>query len=224
MTPFPEGKHHVILTVKAFTSSANFGVFLQGTVEALQSIPPFGPGPGFPLYKPESINWSHVIFSPNANVLDSTRTKPISRKIDYINGIYLDEMKWIDVTRGWRTVQLNHSIKGQTMTMGGQMFHRGIGTHAFSRIVYKCPEDHDIFAATIGCDQKALVGSLVFVVEGDGKELFRSPIFQAESDPMNIKVPIGGTNEIALIVEDGGDRINADHGNWANARFLRVNE
>ena len=224
MTPFPEGKHHVILTVKAFTSSANFGVFLQGTVEALQSIPPFGPGPGFPLYQPESINWSHVIFSPNANVLDSTRTKPISRKIDYINGIYLDKMNWIDVTTGWRTVQLNHSIKGQTMTMGGQMFHRGIGTHAFSRIVYKCPEDHDIFAATIGCDQKALVGSLVFVVEGDGKELFRSPIFRAESDPMNIKVPIGGTNEIALIVEDGGDRINADHGNWANARFLRVNE
>jgi len=30
--------------------------------------------------------------------------------------------------------------------------------------------------------------------------------------------------EIALIVEDGGDRINADHGNWANARFLKTNE
>ncbi len=72
----------------------------------------------------------------------------------------------------------------------GQKFHCGIGTHAYSRIVYKLPEDYDTFAATIGCDQKALVGSLVFVVEGDGKELFRSPIFRADSTPMEIKVPI----------------------------------
>jgi len=28
--------------------------------------------------------------------------------------------------------------------------------------------------------------------------------------------------EIALIVEDGGDRINADHANWANARFYKT--
>ena len=38
---------------------------------------------------------------------------------------------------------------------------QGIGTHAFSRIAYKRPENHDMFAATIGCDQKALVGSSV---------------------------------------------------------------
>jgi len=176
------------------------------------------------LYHPETIEWSHVILSPTKNGMDSAKPKPISRQIEYINGIYLDKMEWIDATTGWRKVQLNHSIKGQTMTMGGKIFHRGIGTHAYSRIVYKRPENHDTFAATIGCDQKALVGSLVFVVEGDGKELFRSPIFRADSTPMEIKIPIGGMTEIALIVEDGGDRINADHGNWANARFLKTNE
>ena len=221
---FPEGKHHVNLRVKAFTNSANFGVFLQGTVEAPESIPPFGSGPSFPLYQPESINWSHVIVSPTVSVMDSSKPEPISRQIDYIKGIYLDKMKWIDATVGWGKIHLNSSVKGQTMTMGGKMFHRGIGTHAFSKIIYRRPENHDTFAATIGCDQKALVGSLVFVVEGDGKELFRSPVFQAESTPMSIRVPIGGTDEIALIVEDGGDRINADHGNWANARFLKTND
>ncbi|NQV02487.1 MAG: NPCBM/NEW2 domain-containing protein [Bacteroidia bacterium] len=222
MSAFPEGKHHVKLQIRAFTNTASFGVFLHGTVEAPKSLPPFGSGPGFPLYQPESINWSHAIVSPDAHAI--SQTKPISRKIEYINGIYLDKMKWIDATTGWRTVQLNSSIKGQTMTMGGQMFHRGIGTHAFSRVVYKRPENHNVFAATIGCDQKALVGSLVFVVEGDGKELFRSPILRADDAPVNIRVPIGGTNEIVLVLEDGGDRVNADHGNWANARFLKGNK
>jgi len=84
-----------------------------------------------------------------------------NRKIEHINGICLDKTEWISATTGWREVQLNHSIKGQIMTMGGQIFHRGIGTHAFSRIAYKRPGNHDMFAATIGCDQKALVGSLV---------------------------------------------------------------
>ena len=221
---FPEGKHYVKLKVTAFTNTANFGVFVQGTVKAPESLPPFEGGPSFPLYQPESINWSRVILSPTKNVMDSVKPKLVSRQIAYINGIYLDKLKWISATTGWREVQLNHSIKGQTMTMGGKMFHRGIGTHAYSRIVYKRPKDYNIFAATIGCDQKALVGSLVFVVEGDGKELFRSQIFRADSAPIEIRVPISGTNEITLIVEDGGDRINADHGNWANARFVKPND
>jgi hypothetical protein len=220
-TPFPEGKHHVVLTVKAFTSSANFGVFLRGTVEFPESLLPFEPDPVFPLYQPEITNWSRMIVSPNTCAIDSSRSKPISHRIEYINGIYLDTMKWEDATVGWGKIRLNHSIKNQTMTMGGQMFHRGIGTHAFSRIVYKRPEHCDTFAATIGCDQKALVGSLVFVVEGDGKELFRSSVFRADSVPMNISVAISGAKKIALTVEDGGDRINADHGNWANVRFMQ---
>lgn len=219
---FPEGKHHVKLKIRAFTNSANFSVFLQGTSAAQEFLPPFESGISFPLYQPEIINWSHVIISPSTSEIDFSKRKPIHRKIEYIKGIYLDKMKWIDATAGWREVQLNHSIKGQTMTMGGRMFHRGIGTHAYSRIVYKRPEGHDMFAATIGCDQKALVGSLVFVVEGDGRELFRSPVFRVDTKPLKIQVPIGGTREIALIVEDGGDRINADHANWANARFLKT--
>ena len=107
------------------------------------------------------------------------------------------------------------------MTMGGGEFHRGIGTHAPSRIVYRLPEAYETFAATIGCDQKALVGSVVFAVEGDGKELFRSPVLRADREPMDIRVPIGNVRELTLVLEDGGDRINADHGNWAYARVLK---
>jgi hypothetical protein len=44
---------------------------------------------------------------------------------------------------------------------------------------------------------------------------------RADSRPVDIRVPLDNIQELALIVEDGGDRINADHGNWANARFLK---
>jgi hypothetical protein len=107
------------------------------------------------------------------------------------------------------------------MMMGGRLFRRGIGTHAASRIAYDLPEGFARLAAVIGCDQEVSANSIVFVVEGDGRELFRSPLMRRDTQPTPIEVGIGGVRRLALIVEDGGDGIGADHGNWADARLLR---
>ena len=219
--PLQSGKHYLRIEAKAVTPSAKFGVFLCGTVKAPPSPPAPGSGPAFPLFQPQSISWSQPLVKPSGNEVDSLLPRSVKRPIERINGIYLDTMEWISATAGWGEIHLNQTVKGQTMTMGGNLYHRGIGTHADSRIVYQCPGDARVFAATIGCDQKALVGSVVFVVEGDGRELFRSRILRADSRPVDIRVPLDNIQELALIVEDGGDRINADHGNWANARFLK---
>ena len=218
-TPFPEGRHRVALTVRASTPLANFGVFLRGTVDTPPSLPPFDPGPSFPMYLPDTMMWSRAIAPLGAT--DLARPTSIARTIVRIDGVYLDTLEWIEATSGWRQVQRNTTVKGEPMTMGGRIFHRGIAAHSLSRVVFKMPGDYSTFAATIGCDQKALAGTIVFVVEGDGKELFRSPVFRVDSAPMDIRVSVGGIDELALILEDGGDRINADHGNWADARLLR---
>ncbi len=221
MTPVPEGVHSLALFMRAPANSANIGVYLRGTESAPESLPPFEAGPSFPLYQPELIPWSYTLVPLAGSETELPLSNTVPRTIEKIEGVYLDTLKWIEATTGWGEIHLNRSIKGETMTMGGRAFRRGIGTHAHSRIVYQRPQDCNTFAATIGCDQKALVGSIVFVVEGDGKELFRSPVLRAKSEPMDIEVPIDGTQKITLIVEDGGDRIAADHGNWADARFLR---
>jgi len=218
--PLLSGRHHLRIEAKAVTPSADFSVFLCGTVKAPPSGPAFGSGPVFPLFRPQFINWSQTLVKPDGKEGDSRLTRSIRRPIRRINGIYLDTVEWISATVGWGEIHQNMTVKGQPMTMGGHLYHRGIGTHAYSRIIYKCPVEARAFAATIGCDQKALVGSVVFVVEGDGRELFRSRILRADSTPEDIRVPLDNVQELSLILEDGGDRINADHGNWANARFL----
>ena len=97
----------------------------------------------------------------------------------------------------------------------------GIGTHADSRIVYEVPKDCVTFAATAGYDQEVRAGSVVFVVEGDGAELFRSPVVRYESAPIYVRVKLDGVSRITLVLEGAGDGIGADHGNWAEARFLK---
>jgi len=143
------------------------------------------------------------------------------RRIVRINGTYLDALDWSEASAGWGHVQRNRSIMEKPMTLGGRTFPRGLGAHARSRIVYRIPEGFATLAATIGKDQEVTGGSVVFVVEADGQEAFRSAVFRHETPAQEIHVPIAGVTRLALIVEDAGDDIMADHADWAEARLLR---
>jgi NPCBM/NEW2 domain len=222
MAPVPEGRHDISVRVdlKA-VSTADIAVFLRGTVRASAQVPPFDPGPSFPQYNPDQKTWSRTLVPAFKCTGDTAPVETRARQIVTIDGVYLDTLEWTTASAGWGQVQRNRSIMEKPMTMAGRRYLRGIGTHANSRIVYSVPGDCATFAATIGYDQEVRNGSIVFVVEGGGKELFRSTVFGFDTPPEDIRVPLGGVPEITLVVEDAGDGVGADHGNWADARFLR---
>ena len=129
-----------------------------------------------------------------------------------------DAVDWAEARTGWGQAQRNRSIMEKPLTLDGKAFPRGIGAHATSRIVYALPPGFNAFAATIGKDQEVAGGSVVFVVEVDGKEVFRSAVFRNDTPAQQISIPIAGVKRLALIVEDAGDNIQADHADWAEAR------
>ena len=142
------------------------------------------------------------------------------RKLVRIDGIYLDALDWTEASTGRGQVQRNRSIMEKPLTLDGKTFPRGIGTHAASRIVYALPAGFTVFTATIGKNQEVAGGSVVFVVEADGKEVFRSAVFRNDTLARQISVPIAGVKRLTLIVEGAGDNIMADHADWAEARLL----
>jgi alpha-galactosidase len=156
-----------------------------------------------------------------ARAADPARTKTASRRIERIDGIYLDALDWAEASTGWGQAQRNRSIMEQPMTLAGRSFPRGLGAHAVSRIVYQVPEGFSAFAATIGKDQEVAGGSVVFVIEADGREVFRSAVFRNDSPAREISIPLAGVKRLVLVVEDAGDGIGADHADWAEARLLR---
>jgi hypothetical protein len=107
------------------------------------------------------------------------------------------------------------------LTLGGKTYLRGIGAHAASRIAYELPPGFSTFAATIGKDQEVAGGSVVFAVEADGKEVFRSAVFRNDTPPQQISIAIVGAKRLTLIVDEAGDNNGADHADWADARLLR---
>jgi len=86
----------------------------------------------------------------------------------------LSSIPWVSATAGWGTVQLNASIKGNTLTLHGVTYASGIGTHAASTIVYNLAGKYISFQSDVGIDDEEIgvgSGSVDFTVIGDGKTL-----------------------------------------------------
>lgn len=121
-------------------------------------------------------------------------------------------------TQEWKDPQRDRSINGHLLQVGNRVYARGIGTHASSRIVFDVPENAQRMSGWIGPDASVIGGyertSVIFVVELDGKEVFRSSPFTAHSAAQKIEIPLSGKHELVLIVEDAGDGNKDDLADW----------
>jgi alpha-galactosidase len=123
------------------------------------------------------------------------------------------------VQQGWGEPRANKSVEGNTMTIGGKTFERGLGTHAASVFVINLKGSAERFTATVGVDDEVGVdlGSVEFRVLGDDRELWKSPVMKAGDAPAKVDLNLKGLKTLQLQVNDGGDGINYDHADWADA-------
>jgi len=101
-------------------------------------------------------------------------------------------------------------------------FNKGLGTQAFTELVFENRDDFDHFRATVGIDAETRGrGDCQVVVRGDGIELWSGRI-RGSDEPVELDLDISNMKKIALVVYPGNDFDLADHCNWANARFVRT--
>ncbi|MDG0874761.1 M60 family metallopeptidase [Paenibacillus thiaminolyticus] len=135
---------------------------------------------------------------------------------------YLSDIDWFSATTGWGTIQKDRSVDGKTLTLNNETYTKGLGTHAYSEIVYKLDGQYTSFAALVGVDNEVgTVGSVEFQVVVDNQVVFSSGVMHNNTEPKEVNVNLSGKNELNLIVTDGGDGINSDHADWVNARLIK---
>lgn len=138
--------------------------------------------------------------------------------LEYLSeGIYLDSLEPIEVSQDWGELQRNRSVQGNPIQIGSRVFKRGLGTHANSRIVYKLDGRYKRLTAYVGADREVSGNTVVFQVFGDGKKLWESGLMTVHDEPKRLELDISGVNILELRLTDGGDGINADHADWADA-------
>ena len=105
------------------------------------------------------------------------------------------------------------------LEVGGVFFESGLYAHAPARHVVRLDGKWATFTTKYGL-QDGHSGSVVFVLTGDGKELFRSKVVR-EHTVHEQTVGVKGVTLLELIVEDAGDGTNSDWGVWLDPKLQR---
>jgi alpha-galactosidase len=125
------------------------------------------------------------------------------------------------IQQGWGDPQANKSVDGNPLSIGGQTFKEGVGTHADGVLRIDLAGKARRFTAMVGVDDevRGQVGSVVFRVLGDGKDLYNSGLVKVDQPARKVEVDLTDIKTLLLMVEGGADGINYDHADWADARI-----
>lgn len=173
------------------------------------------------------------IFNVTCSVKDSdgnkakfTRTVAVTDK-----ETYLSDLNWKYATIGSGYIGKDKSVREESIKLlnedgSVEVFKKGIGTHAYSEIVYDST-GYDIFDTWVGLDQFVAgqqASSVVFKVYVDGVLKAETPIMKSNTPKQNLIVDVRNSSEIKLVVDvaDNGD--TWDHADWADAKFRNFSE
>lgn len=139
---------------------------------------------------------------------------------------YASDWEWLEAGNGWGPVERDTSVgeqeagDGAPLTIGGQTYAKGLGVHAVSDIGFYAGKECETFSAEVGLDDESgSNGSVAFEVWADGAKAAESGVLTNDEPAQPLSADIGGAESVRLVVTDGGDGMDYDHADWANARF-----
>lgn len=137
--------------------------------------------------------------------------------------VYLSSLDISQIQQGWGEPQKDKSVDGNPLRIGSQNFKNGIGTHAKSLFKINLAGGTEKFLTLVGVDTEngtSNKGSINYEITGDGKLLWKSEILKAGMAPVKVDLNLKGIKTLVLLVNDGGDDIDNDHADWADAKFV----
>lgn len=139
---------------------------------------------------------------------------------------WASDLGWMSADNGWGPVERDQSNgeigagDGRPLTVGGQVYPKGLGAHAPSRVTYFLAGNCTRFTAEVGVDDSQDTrGSVRFQVLADGRVVAETPVLRNDAAPHAVDADLTGAREVTLVALDGGDGIGNDHADWAAARF-----
>jgi hypothetical protein len=121
-----------------------------------------------------------------------------------------------------REFRVDRTVDGHQFELSGQAFDRGIGAQSRTLLAYRIEPGDRRFQALVGVDGRAgSLGSVVFRVLVDQKELFKTEPLSNRDAPQSIDVDVSG-GKFLILDTSFGDRGNIrDLADWVEARIVR---
>ena len=139
-----------------------------------------------------------------------------------LQDVYLNDLDINTFMTGWGEVHVNQSVTGKPLSIGGHVFEKGVGVHAYSEGYIRLDGSKGRFTAYVGVDDNAGANSpasVVFYVFTNKGIAFNSGLMQAGDAAKCVDVNLQGVTDMYLVVESTSDGNANDHANWAEAKF-----
>jgi TolB-like protein len=155
-------------------------------------------------------------------ILEFSPEPPGKQKSDP-NIVFLSDLEWTSASNGWGPVELDMTNggdkegDGSRINLGGRIYQKGLGVHAYSEILYNLDGKYSRFLADIGLESDK--GTVVFEVWVDGNQVYSSGVMTIRHTK-KVNVDVSGKNEHQLIVTDAGDGNSGERVVWAGARLM----
>ena len=136
-------------------------------------------------------------------------------------------------------VRIDESPDGRSITLNGRTYFKGIGVRPRTELTYALQGRFKTFRALCGIDDEVLgpgygrgagTGSVVFIVQVDGRTAFSSEPVEGGKAPVPVSVPIAGAKTLTLIVslvpeakmpKGMADGPELDNAVWARPLLIR---
>jgi len=134
--------------------------------------------------------------------------------------VWLDELDLNTMQAGWGSPQPRKSVDGNPLSIAGQNFERGVGTHAVSTFLLNLNKKGKRFTASVGVDDETgNKASIAFFILGDKRVLWESGLMKKGDSARKVDLDVENIKLLGLLVDDAGDGIDYDHGDWCDAKL-----
>ncbi|MCX7045388.1 MAG: NPCBM/NEW2 domain-containing protein [Candidatus Sumerlaeota bacterium] len=142
-------------------------------------------------------------------------------RISAAETVWLSSLDLTKMTTGWGQPLVDKGVQDNPISIGGQAFEHGVGTHAESVMYIDLKGGADKFSAFVGVDDrtKGKKGTVEFKLIADGQEVFNSGVMKTGEAPKKIEVNLKGKKTLILIADSAGDGKDFDHADLADAKF-----
>ncbi len=111
-------------------------------------------------------------------------------------------------------------LEGGPISLGRKTYSKGISMHARCVLEYEVT-GYNVFRCTLGIDDAMEgMGQAFARIDGDGKELFTTPI-TSKDKPQEVELKIAGMSKLRLTVDYGDDGDLGAHVDFAEARVMK---
>ncbi|MFF3372445.1 NPCBM/NEW2 domain-containing protein [Streptomyces sp. NPDC002680] len=136
----------------------------------------------------------------------------------------LGDLPWLSATNGYGPVERNTSNgesaagDGHPITIGGVVYAKGLGVHAASAVEFYTGAACETVGADVGVDdEKGANGTVAFEIWADGTKVASTGVLTNAMPAEHLAADVTGARTVRLVVTDGGDGIDSDHADWADA-------